>query len=242
MYDSSNNGRVRRAWRKCDGQNRFSYCGSYISYESASAAGACKRRERSNRRRRSRRTYGRGVARRRPGSTASSASAAGLLCAGAGLCRRAGLPSGSGALLGWIWLAVSSSPGLRLIAAPFRASRRELTQVNQLEANWAPLFPALDMRSHGAWRHPPPVFRQSPFRARLPKSAFYIQFPPQKYPITLVCRPATGSMSALGHSRRFDRAPITSGLPPISGQFSSRLAFLKRANSTHPTAPTIATY
>jgi hypothetical protein len=54
------------------------------------------------------------------------------------------------------------------------------------------------MRSHGAWRHPPPVFRQSPFRARLPKSAFYIQFPPQKYPITSVCRPATGSMSALG--------------------------------------------
>jgi hypothetical protein len=44
------------------------------------------------------------------------------------------------------------------------------------------------------------------------------------------------------HSRRFDRAPITSGLPPISGQFPSRLAFLKRANSTHPTAPTIATY
>src|SRR5229473_4921913 len=28
------------------------------------------------------------------------------------------------------------------------------------------------MRSHGAWRHPPPVFRQSPFRARLPKSPF----------------------------------------------------------------------
>src|SRR5713226_2489739 len=60
------------------------------------------------------------------------------------------------------------------------------------------------MRSHGAWRHPPPVFRQSPFRARLPKSAFYIQFPPQKYPITSVCRPATGSMSALG---RVSRAP-----------------------------------
>jgi hypothetical protein len=54
------------------------------------------------------------------------------------------------------------------------------------------------MRSHRAWRHPPPVFRQSPFRARLPKSPFYIQFPPQKYPITSVCRPATGSMSALG--------------------------------------------
>src|ERR1700730_1186068 len=27
------------------------------------------------------------------------------------------------------------------------------------------------MRSHGAWRHPPPVFRQSLFRARLPKSS-----------------------------------------------------------------------
>jgi hypothetical protein len=54
------------------------------------------------------------------------------------------------------------------------------------------------MRSHGAWRHPPPVFRQSPFRVRLPKSPFYVQFPPQKYPITSVCRPATGSMSALG--------------------------------------------
>src|ERR1700704_4801011 len=50
---------------------------------------------------------------------------------------------GSGALLGWIWLAISSSPGLRLIAARFGQSRRELTQVNQLEANWAPLFPAL---------------------------------------------------------------------------------------------------
>ena len=69
------------------------------------------------------------------------------------------------------------------------------------------------MRSHGAWRHPPPVFRQSPFRARLPKSPFLVQFPPQKYPITSVCRPATGSISALGHSRRLDRAPITSGLP-----------------------------
>jgi hypothetical protein len=54
------------------------------------------------------------------------------------------------------------------------------------------------MRSHGVWRHPQPVFRQSPFRARLPKSPFYVQFPPQKYPITSVCRPATGSMSALG--------------------------------------------
>jgi len=92
---------------------------------------------------RSGRTYRRGVARRRSGSTASSASAAGLLCAGAGLRRRACLPSGSGALLGWIWLAISSSPGLRLIAARFGRSRRELTQVNQLEANWAPLFPAL---------------------------------------------------------------------------------------------------
>jgi hypothetical protein len=143
MYDSSNNGRVRRRGEKCDGQNRFSYRGCYSAHESASAAGACKRRERSNRRRRSGRTYRRGVARRRSGSTASSASAAGLLCAGAGLRRRACLPSGSGALLGWIWLAISSSPGLRLIAARFGRSRRELTQVNQLEANWAPLFPAL---------------------------------------------------------------------------------------------------
>ncbi len=34
--------------------------------------------------------------------------------------------------------------------SPFRASRRELTQVNQLEANWAPLFPAL--RHAQPWR------------------------------------------------------------------------------------------
>jgi len=129
--------------------------------------------------RRSGRTYRRGVARRRSGSTASSASAAGLLCAGAGLRRRACLPSGSGALLGWIWLAISSSPGLRLIAARFGRSRRELTQVNQLEANWAPLFPALGHAQ--PWRVatsaaslPPVAVPGSP--AKIP---FYIQFPLQ---------------------------------------------------------------
>jgi hypothetical protein len=30
------------------------------------------------------------------------------------------------------------------------------------------------------------------------RSALTYQFPPQKYPITSVCRPATGSMPALG--------------------------------------------
>jgi hypothetical protein len=36
-------------------------------------------------------------------------------------------------------------------------------------------------------------------------------------------------MSQLGQSRRSDRPPVASGLPPISGQFPSGLVCLKRA-------------
>ena len=66
------------------------------------------------------------------------------LCARASLCRRACLPIGSRALLGWIWLAIPPSPGLRLIAHS-SADPLERTQVNQLisTTNRARLFPAL---------------------------------------------------------------------------------------------------
>src|SRR5258708_34779089 len=104
---------VYRALEKHYGQDRFSYRGRYIGRGSAFVVGACKSGEWSNRRWRSGRTYRRGVARWRPGG-ASCAAAAGLLRARAGLRRRARLPIDSRALLGWIWLAISASSGLRL--------------------------------------------------------------------------------------------------------------------------------
>jgi hypothetical protein len=112
---------VHRDLGKHYGQNRVSYRGGCVGHESACVTGIRKRGERSNRRGRGRWTYRRSVARRRSG-IAASAAAAGLLRAGAGLCRGACLPSRSRALLGWLWLASSPGPGLRLIAELFWVS------------------------------------------------------------------------------------------------------------------------
>jgi hypothetical protein len=75
------------------------------------------------------------------------------------------------------------------------------------------------------------IFRQSPFRARLPKSPFYIQFPPQEYPITSVCGPATGSMFALGGQTEKNsvRAYVFRFALEL-GHCSTQSACLKRAN------------
>src|SRR6266478_9877707 len=106
---------VYRDLGKHYGQNRVSYRGGCVGHESACIAGIRKRGEWSNRRRRGGWTYRWSVARWRSGVAAPTA-AAGLLRAGAGLCRGACLPSRSRALLGWLWLASSPRPGLRLIA------------------------------------------------------------------------------------------------------------------------------
>lgn len=45
-----------------------------------------------------------------------------------------------------------------------------------------------------------------------------------------MAQPASDAMSQLGHSRRFDHAPTTSGLPPVNRHSQSRPACLKRAN------------
>ncbi len=103
------------------GQNRVSYRGGCVGHESACITGICKSGEWSNRRRRGGWTYWRSVAWWRSGIAAPSA-AAGLLRAGAGLCRGACLPSRSRAVLGWLWLASSPGPGLRLIAELFCVS------------------------------------------------------------------------------------------------------------------------
>ena len=119
MHDGPSGGHVIRLGENVMGKIASGIVALTLATSSAFVAGAGKSREWSNRRWCSGRTYRRSVAGRRPGSTAcSSSAAAGLLCAGTGLRRRAGLPFGPRALLGWIWLAVSPSPGLRLIAAP----------------------------------------------------------------------------------------------------------------------------
>ena len=102
-----------RKLEKCHGKNRISDRGCYIGRGSASAACAGKRGKWSNRRWRRRGTYRRSALRRRPGVTARSA--AGILCAGTGLCRRACLPGCSRALLGRVRLGIPASPGLQLI-------------------------------------------------------------------------------------------------------------------------------
>ena len=106
---------VYRDLGKHYGQNRVSYRGGCVGHESAFITGICKSGEWSNRRRGGGWTDRWSVAGWRPGVTARSA-AAGLLRACAGLCRGACLPSRSRALLGWIWLASSPRPGLRLIS------------------------------------------------------------------------------------------------------------------------------
>src|SRR5258708_32723869 len=108
---------VYRDLGKHYGQNRVSYRGGCVGHESAFVTGICKSGERSNRRRRGGWTYRWCVARWRPGVAAPSA--AGLLRPGPRLCRGACLPSRSRALLGWLWLASSPRPGLRLIAEIF---------------------------------------------------------------------------------------------------------------------------
>lgn len=100
------------------GQIRFGCSGCYIGCGSTFVAGACNSGEWSNRRWRSGRTHRRDAARRRPG--ASCSSTAGLLRSRAGLRRRTGLPIGSRALLGWVWLANSASRDLQLIAHSLR--------------------------------------------------------------------------------------------------------------------------
>src|SRR3954470_4182830 len=119
---------VYRDLGKYHGQNRVSYRGGCVGHESAFIIGLCTSGEWPNRRRCGGWTDWWGVARWRAGVTARSA-AAGLLRAGAGLCRGACLPSGARALLGWLWLASSPRPGLRLIAELFCSSRFEQNQM-----------------------------------------------------------------------------------------------------------------
>jgi hypothetical protein len=101
-------------WRERYGQNRFSCSGFDIGRRSVFAASACKSGEWSNCGWRGGWTRRRGVARQRPGTSRSSATA-GLLCARAGIRRRAGLPLRSRALLGRVRMGIPPSPGLRLI-------------------------------------------------------------------------------------------------------------------------------
>ncbi len=162
------------------GQIRFSYSGCYVGCGSAFIAHACNSGEWSNRRWRSGRTHRRGVARRRPG--ASCSSTAGLLRARAGLRRRTSLPIGSRALLGWVWLANSTSPDLQLIAHSPRTSLDELKSRQPQSGTWQPRGQR-PLRNFTHRRLRPPLIGQ-----------FY----PQNYPIIAEPRSATGSMSASG--------------------------------------------
>ena len=90
-------------------------------------------RERSNRCWRRRRTYRRGIARWGPGVTPCS-TAAGLLCAGAGIRRRARVPIRSRTLLGRLRLGIPPRRGLRLIV---RCIDHRLLQKNvKSEQHW----------------------------------------------------------------------------------------------------------
>jgi hypothetical protein len=86
-------------------------CGSSRSHLFVARTGDS--RERSNRRWRRRRTYRRCIARWGPGVT--PCSAAGLLCAGAGIRGRARVPVRSRTLLGRLRLGIPPRRGLRLI-------------------------------------------------------------------------------------------------------------------------------
>ena len=111
MYDQTRIFRFERAYYA---QYRFGCrsCGSSRSHLFVARTGDS--RERSNRRWRRKRTYRRCIARWGPGVTPCSA-AAGLLCAGAGIRRRARVPVRSRTLLGRLRLDIPARRGLRLI-------------------------------------------------------------------------------------------------------------------------------
>jgi len=114
MYDQTRISRFEGAYYA---QYRFSYrsCGSSRSHLFVATTGDS--RERSNRRWRRRRTYRRCIARWGPGVTpcSAAAAAAGLLCAGTGIRRRARVPVHSRTLLGRLRLGIPPRRGLRLI-------------------------------------------------------------------------------------------------------------------------------
>jgi hypothetical protein len=113
MIGKSRQTRISRFEGAYYAQYRFSCrsCGSSRSHLFVARTGDS--RERSNRRWRRRRTYRRCIARWGPGVT--PCSAAGLLCAGAGIRRRACVPVRSRTLLGRLRLGIPPRRGLRLI-------------------------------------------------------------------------------------------------------------------------------